>query len=356
MAITPNGPGKNIAGYDSFQSNSGTSNSFLWWCAGAHSPTLEEFPTEHPKYNTLGGVLLATFALAALSSGYAFYTIFGSIGWSVGFATLWGLIIFNFDRFMVATIRKYGISPARQWRVAIPRIALAIMIGITIARPLELKLFEKEINVKVASNLSGKIKQYNNQLDSISAAKVATVLGERDHLTIRRKGMEDTLLKLQRSYVQEADGTGGSGKRGVEAITMLKQGAYRQTSDHYDQSFKIIDSTLRAHNLFLATAEDNLLKDKETFAASVKANVGFLERNKALHDLSNEEESVYYANLMISLLIIILETAPVLAKLLLPIGPYDMALARQELIPMANIEKELVTEQENARTAGMSAV
>src|SRR6478609_1889587 len=108
-----------IMGYDAFTGRDGNASPFLWWCAGAHAPTLQEFPTEHNKYSTLGGVLLATFALAALSSGYAFFTIFGNVLWAIGFAILWGAIIFNFDRFMVATIRKYGVSPARQWRVAL---------------------------------------------------------------------------------------------------------------------------------------------------------------------------------------------------------------------------------------------
>ncbi|ULQ53885.1 DUF4407 domain-containing protein [Flavihumibacter fluvii] len=355
MATTTNSPGHDIAGYEAF-SGSGNKGTFLWWCAGVHAPTLQEFPTEHPKYNTLGGVLLATFALAALSSGYAFYTIFGKIGWAIGFAVLWGLIIFNFDRFMVATIRKYGISASRQWRVAIPRIVLAIMIGITIARPLELKLFEKEINVKVAANLNTKIKNYNQQQDTIHMARVATVQSERNQLLLRRKSMEDTLLKLQLSYVQEADGTGGSGKRGIESITQLKQNAYQQTAANYGPEFLTLDSTLTAKNVFLAQAGQQLEKEKAAFSKSALENVGFLERNKALHDLSNEEESVYLANLLISLLIIILETAPVLAKLLLPVGPYDISLAKQELVPMTNIERSLIAEQESARSANLSAV
>ena len=44
---------------------------FLWWCAGAHQKLLKLYPSEHTKYSGLGGVLLATFLLATLSSGYA---------------------------------------------------------------------------------------------------------------------------------------------------------------------------------------------------------------------------------------------------------------------------------------------
>src|SRR5882724_2988246 len=85
--------------YDSFSGNSGKKSdfNFLWWSAGAHQQLLKQYPSEHSKYAGLGGVILATFVLAAFSSGYAIYSVFGNIGWTFLFAVIWGLIIFNFD-------------------------------------------------------------------------------------------------------------------------------------------------------------------------------------------------------------------------------------------------------------------
>src|ERR1051326_7275619 len=131
--------------YDSFGSEARkpSDKKFLWWCAGAHQDLLKQFPSEHAKYSGLGGVLLATFVLASISAGYAVYTVFDNWLWAIGFAIVWGLIIFNFDRFLVSTMRKYGISRRKQLWMAVPRLVLALLIGFTIARPLELKIFEK---------------------------------------------------------------------------------------------------------------------------------------------------------------------------------------------------------------------
>ncbi|HEU0065233.1 MAG TPA: DUF4407 domain-containing protein, partial [Flavisolibacter sp.] len=71
------------------------------------------------------------------------------------------------------------------------------------------------------------------------------------------------------------------------------------------------------------------------------ANMGFLERNKALSDLSDEESSVWWTTLLLSVLIIIIEIGPVLSKLIMPIGPYDIALAKEELLQMASDENEM---------------
>src|SRR5687768_302438 len=167
--------------YDSFGSKkpAASSNNFLWWCAGAHQKLLKQFPSEQTKYAGLGGVLLATFVLAALSSGYAVYSVFGNWIWTIVFAVIWGLIIFNFDRFLVSTMRKYGVSKRKQIWMAIPRIALAVWIGITIARTLELKIFEKEITVKMEENLHYKIQRNDSSLQMESKMLMASAEAER---------------------------------------------------------------------------------------------------------------------------------------------------------------------------------
>ncbi len=139
------------ASFDHSQKKSNQRN-FLWWCSGAHQELLRKFPSEHSKYAGIGGVVLATFVLAALAGGYAVYSVFGNWIWTVVFAIVWGAIIFNFDRFLVSTMRKYGVSKRQQLKMAVPRLFLALLIGLTIARPLELKIFEKEIDVKVLEN------------------------------------------------------------------------------------------------------------------------------------------------------------------------------------------------------------
>src|ERR1700694_4885918 len=206
--------------YDSFGGNRkpGQEQNFLWWCAGAHQKLVKQFPSEGTKYAGLGGVLLATFVLATLSSGYAIYSVFGNWIWTVVFAAVWGLIIFNFDRFLVSTMRKYGVSKRRQIWMAAPRLLLALLIGLTIARPLELKIFEKEIAVKMQENQHHKIQRNDSLLQIDNKALMQGAETERQRLTGRKLAIEDTLHHLQTAYVQEADGTGGSGKRRSEKL------------------------------------------------------------------------------------------------------------------------------------------
>ena len=348
MAADQPGKQEGLYTYDSFSgsSKSTSKSNFLWWCAGAHQKLLSEFPSEHTKYVGLGGVILATFILAALSSGYAIYSVFGDWGWTVLFAFIWGLIIFNFDRFLVSTMRKYGVSNRKQFWMALPRIVLALIIGLTIARPLELKIFEKEISVKVAENMHRKILLNDSLLQKENKALIQTATDERNRLVSRKGAIEDTLHRLQQSYVQEADGTGGSMHRGIERLTKLKMDAFTKSESMFIPELNQLASAILSQDSILTTAQTTMEEKRRLYEASVNKNVGFLERNKALSDLSDEESSVFWTSVFISLLIILIEIGPILSKLIMPVGPYDIALAKEELTHMAHAENEMRKDRE----------
>jgi len=328
--------------YDSFGEKKQPSDSkFLWWCAGAHQKLLKQFPSEHTKYSGLGAVLLATFALATLSAGYAIYTVFGNWLWTIGFAIIWGLIIFNFDRFLVSTMRKYGVSRRKQIMMALPRIALALLIGVVIARPLEMKIFEKEINVQMTKNLHDKIRLNDSLLAMEYKNQLANADTERQRLLDRKLAIESQLHNLQSAYLQEADGTGGSMQRGIENITRLKQEAFVKAKEQFAGELAQLDQGIKEQDGVLANAKTSMEDKRKEYEKSAIANMGFLERNKALSDLSNNEASVFWASLLISMLIILIEIGPVLSKLIMPLGPYDIALAKEELLGMANEEGEI---------------
>ena len=347
MAADTNGRQNGLYTYDSFSGSKNSSDThFLWWCAGAHQKLLKNFPSEHTKYAGLGGVILATFALASLSAGYALYSVFTNWIWAFAFAMVWGLIIFNFDRFLVSTMRKYGLSVRKQIGMTLPRIMLALLIGFIIARPLELKIFEKEIDVKVVENRHKKILLNDSLLQLENENRIQLAGQERSRLDTRRLSIQDSLHRLQQAYVQEADGTGGSMQRGIEKLTRLKQEAYLAALQQLSPELQQLNSQIAYQDSILKNVGAAKELKRRQYEATLISDVGFLERNKALSDLSNQEPSVFWANLLISLLIILIETGPLLSKLIMSVGPYDIALAKLELTQMAESENEMRRDKE----------
>ncbi|HCN82002.1 MAG TPA: DUF4407 domain-containing protein, partial [Sphingobacteriaceae bacterium] len=128
---------------------------FFWFCSGVHVDTLKKYPTEHNKHIGIGATIFFTALFAALSGGYAMYFVFSGNPYAVFFAfffgIIWGLAIFNMDRYIVSSISKSG-TTNQQIAQATPRIILAIAIGLVISRPLELKIFDKEIREKLKTS------------------------------------------------------------------------------------------------------------------------------------------------------------------------------------------------------------
>lgn len=117
---------------------------FLCRCAGANLKILRNYPTEFSKYSSAGATILFTGIFAALSGGYACYKIFNDIYYALALGLLWGVMIFNLDRYIVMSIKKRN-NFFKELLTATPRIILAIIISLVVATPLEVRIFADRI-------------------------------------------------------------------------------------------------------------------------------------------------------------------------------------------------------------------
>src|SRR5690606_11744124 len=119
---------------------------FFIFCSGADTHILETCSNgERNKYAGIGATVFFTAVMAFIAAGYALYTVFDNLFAAIFFGFIWGLLIFNLDRYIVSTIKKRN-QVIDEIIQASPRILLAVIIAVVISKPLELKIFEKEIN------------------------------------------------------------------------------------------------------------------------------------------------------------------------------------------------------------------
>jgi hypothetical protein len=311
---------------------------FFWFCSGAHTDTLIKNPTEHNKYVGIGATIFFTALFATLSGGYAMYFVFSGSTFAVLFAILfgliWGLSIFNMDRYIVASIKKTGSSNKQIWQ-AMPRILLAIMIGIIISRPLELKIFDKEIRQKLkTSYLNGqrsKIDTLNNAFNnkySLELAKYGDLKDEKDSL-------EKDINKSRYVLNQEVFGdktNQTSGVTGYGTYAKQKEIVVTQKVERLNQvrgDLTQIDQIITSRKEMEGLNSTKLFSERQLDSL---ANVaGFADRNYALGQLSfnpngTRDLDTYLAVSFISFLFILLECLPVFVKLMSDKGPYDIAL------------------------------
>ena len=152
----------------------GRINEFFWLCSGVNRKILRQCPTEYAKYAGMGGTIFFTACMAALSGGYAISTVFDSTIVAVIFGIFWGMLIFNLDRLIVNTMYSDG-KVTISWQELVsglPRIVMAIFLGIVISTPLELKIFEDAIDIQIEQDkdrlLNEKIGETIQRRDSTS--------------------------------------------------------------------------------------------------------------------------------------------------------------------------------------------
>src|SRR3954464_7754923 len=114
--------------------------------AGARLDVLEVAPGARSKFVALGGVLLSTGGLAVLSAAFAVHMALG-VWWPLALLVGlgWGFVIVNLDRMLLVGM-AHDSSYKRNLLMAVPRVGLALVLGIVISTPLTLQIFHKEID------------------------------------------------------------------------------------------------------------------------------------------------------------------------------------------------------------------
>ncbi len=301
--------------------------SFFLICSGADRSLLEKCPTETNKYAGMGATIFFTGLFAALAAGYALYTVFDQVSAAVVFGLIWGLMIFNLDRYIISSMRKVGNMRQELW-MATPRIMLALIISIVIAKPLELKIFEKEIAPELTVMEQEAYARQERELKLRYIPHQDSLKAERDALRGEigaRKRTRDELVRIAR---EEADGTGGSMRRNPGPIYKIKKAdanradaELRRMQDAYGPRIARIETALAASEA--AMGRDLAAMERSTID-------GLAARLEALSRITAASDAILWAHLFIMLLFIAVETSPVIVKLISPRGPYDSLLRVEE--------------------------
>jgi hypothetical protein len=321
----------------------------LWWCAGADEQILMQCPmADRVRYAGIGGIVLCTGLLAAVSGGYAFYTIFAPKGDAVSddplawgwvllalfFALVWGSIILNMDRFIVSSTGKGDGKDSisgRELLQALPRIIIAFILGIAISTPLEVRILKTEIDAELQKKQDKYLIELNQNTDAqkemeMKAKKDDLVKVETEQTNIestfekRRMEIQDARKRLE----DEIAGRIGSGKAGEgPAAKTQRENLNKQEAE---LEAKIASKApeiqgLKDRQKRLMTEIDAIDKSRD---AEYKKNQqmayqldGLLERIHISHELST------WIPIIIFLVLFSIEAGPIFFKMMMNKGAYE---------------------------------
>ncbi len=300
---------------------------FFLICSGADRDLLAQVPSDENKYIGIGATIFFTGVLAFFSAAYALFTIFDTWFAAIAFGIIWGLMIFNLDRYIVSSMKsKSGFFG--NLAVAFPRLVMAVLLALVISKPLELKIFEKEINAELIVMEQEVYKQQEDRIQARYTGQIAAL----DADAIRLQGDIDARVAVRDekslAALQEADGSGGSQIRNMGPIYRAK----KAEADQAQAELLAIEAT----NVPLIAEKRLAIDALKTQVATETANLqrgafgGMAARIDALARLGAASHAIYLASLFVMFLFIAVETAPIFTKLISPRSPYDYLLLEHE--------------------------
>jgi len=313
---------------------------FFAWCSGARLYLLKYCPTDYNKYFGIGMIVFLTGVMASITGAFALYTIFNSLAIAIIFGLFWGILIFFLDWFIVSSLKKEE-KFSKEFFFALPRIVLAVLLAVIIATPLELKLFEKEINAELIRIKSQNLINYKNLSDKeFDQIKILKTENERLNSEIIEK--EKKRNELFDKVIKEAEGKSPTGKIGKGPV-------YREKKAELDRLSKQLEEISRRNNIIIAEnnkkiqqLETEKNKQVQSGKYEIQKSDGLLARLEALSELRKNNTTLNTAIWLIFILFILIEAAPVLVKLLSRRGPYDELLEKEEYEKQIEYKKQKI--------------
>ena len=311
---------------------------FFWMCSGADTAILQtSSKAEQIKFAGIGGTVFFTALMAFIAASYALYTVFDNYYTAIFFGFVWGLLIFNLDRFIVSTIKKQD----NKWKEVIqatPRILLAIIIAIVISKPLEMKIFEKEINQVLLTQKNNLTLANKEQIANQFTPEITNLQTEITQLKEGIVTKEIETNALYDTYISEAEGTAGTKLLGKGPV-------YKEKREKHDTALAELQQ-LKTENKSKITEKENQIialtnqqkKQEISTQPIIDGFDGLMARINALNVLP------WLPSFFIFLLFLAIETSPIFSKLIAPKGEYDFKLQDIE-----NAAKTWVSQKEKQR-------
>ena len=316
-------------------------NEFLWACAGVDKALLRMCQSDWSKKAGIGGTILGTAVLALLSGTYAAYTVSNNIFGALLIGLVWGLFIFNLDRYLVNSMYSDGTSriTPQEWKSASPRLIIAIFIGVVISTPVEMLMFDGKIQDHIQ-----KVNQQSRSKDNIFASN--TTLVDLKNQVDRQERIVDSLNSVIKEYSDKFatevlhDKRPGYGER-AKQIEKILNGAKDQLPsaqselstlrDKYDTEYERTYNTLVIQDSLendFSTKLEAMLKitgfHKPVYAKATMSPADNGDPTESIvSDTEKEKNPLFWVRLLIMCFFMIIEITPVLAKMMADDGKYE---------------------------------
>ncbi len=164
----------------------------FFWLSGAGTETLEQCPNwEQRKYVAYGATVLVPCVFAFIACSYALSTLTENNWVIFPVAAVWSFIIMAIDRALLASYRPF-LSPIKKFGQFALRFVVAGLMGLTIAHPLVLLMFQDTISGVIELDRTAQIEQTKESFQKEKLVKRAEIRQQEAAIAKQREKWNDS--------------------------------------------------------------------------------------------------------------------------------------------------------------------
>jgi hypothetical protein len=209
---------------------------------------------------------------------------------------------------------------------------MGAIIALTISKPVEIRMFKTEIDIKLREKQLEQQTEYQRKVDKTFEEREKLLETDLGKLITERKQLIDRIGEAERAYTDNLMGKGENvpaGNGPLSKALKAQLDALERQLANFDLANKVQLDDLKAKSNALRAEKEKERNNNERIANGLD---GLLERIKLTHEIAG-----FWITLFITLLFMAIELTPIFFKLMLIKTPYDyLAENRDELIKAAN--------------------
>lgn len=283
-----------------------------------------DLPSSKNKIITLGTVLFIPVFLWLLQGFGLVHIILDKPAWmGIIIGLLFTLIIFIIERAIVS-------SPSN-WKIGIFRVLLGLLIAILGAVVMDEIFFHEDINNHMSTYVKNDLNEKYKKIDQLHEVELQSLQNE---VNQKFETWNNALAEVK----AEADGTGGSGIRGVSKITEVKMQLMHQQENDYKDALERV-----------SLLKEQIKKEKEEvelkYTAGFNEN-GILTRLKVMFSFIKSDTLVLITYLFFTFIFIIMEFMVIILKWTYGKTHYDEKIMAME--SMGTTRSRMMKERHNS--------
>lgn len=290
-----------------------------------------ETPESRKKISMYGMIIMLPVMLW-LIQGFLIvsHVMNGSIWASAATSFIAGLTVFIIDRSIIMSGRG-------RW-ILFTRVLLGILMSVSGALIFDEVIFKNDIDKQLAENKRAYIRDEIINWTNANLQEIEI----QNSVSLKADSLQNSALEI---YLTEINGTGGTGRRGVDIVAKEKHKIYSEKKAVYESEKSKLDSM-----------RSNIEKRRYEFVGNLESESDdglLLHRIKAMIDLLSSNKVMFAFCIIFSFLFLIIELLVVIIKMSSEKTNYERMNEMKESIGASRINRLIEKDPQHFRTSSV---